>query len=408
MADVLDGNFELEEAWSRLAGASASARAAGAPRIPTVDLNGNAQRLEIDQSGGGANAIPIRVGETYSLGLSLAYELDLFGRIDSALKSARLEEAATASDVQATALALSGRATDAWILAVQNRSLARLVEEQIEVGEQLLQVTENRFGTGAGTVLDVLQQKRLLAATRAELPRFLGEAERAVHTLNTLSGRAPRSADLGPTDLPDALPALPPMPKLDVPSTLLTLRPDVVAALRRVERSDRDVASAIANRYPRLSLSASYNFDGNELSALFDRTISSIVGSLALPLIDGQTRRAEVDRQRAALDGAVASLQGTILTALQEVEDALSVEQRSAARLRTLEEQAKIATDEVAQARRRYVGGVETYLQVLAAIQNLQTLERLLLTERADLLRNRASLLRALGGVWLDDIQSDS
>ena len=408
VADVLGGNFELDEAWSRLASAGASARAAGAPRMPSVDLNGSAQRLEIDQSGGGANAIPIRLGETYSLGLSLAYEFDLFGRIDSALKSARLEEAATAADVQATALALTGRATDAWILAVQNRSLARLVEEQIEVGEQLLAVTENRFGTGAGTVLDVLQQKRLLAATRAELPRFLGEAERAVHTLNTLSGRAPRSEELRPDSLPNRLPILPAMPELDVPSTLLTLRPDVVAALRRVERSDRDVASAIAARYPRLSLSASYNFDSNQLSALFDRTISSIVGSLALPLIDGQSRRAEVARQRAALDGAVANLQGTILTALQEVEDALSLEQRGTERIFTLEEQARIASDEVAQARRRYVGGVDTYLQVLAAIQNLQALERQLLTERADILRSRASLLRALGGVWLDEISTDS
>ena len=408
MEGVLGDNFELEEAWSRLASASASARAAGAPRIPTIDLSGSAQRFEIDQSGGGANQIPLRLGEAYSLGPSLSYEFDLFGRIDSALKSARLEEAATAADVQATALALTGRATDAWLLAVQNRSLARLVEEQIKVGEQLLQITENRFATGSGSVLDVLQQKRQLAATRAELPRFLGAAERAIHTLNTLSGRAPKGPYPLTNNLPDKLPALSPLPQLDVPEALLNLRPDVVAALRRVERSDRDVASAIAARYPRLSLSANYNFDGSELSALFDRTISSIVGSIALPLIDGGTRRAEVARQRAALDGAVAALQRTILTALQEVEDALSLEQRGTQRLLALEEQFRIASDEVAQAERRYVGGVDTYLQVLSAIQSFQALERQLLTERADVLGSRASLLRALGGVWLDEISPES
>lgn len=402
---VLMGNFELDEAWSRLASASASARAANAPRIPSIDLNGNAQRLEIDQNGGGSSALPIRVGEAYSLGLSLNYEFDLFGRINSTLQSARLGEAATAADVQATALALTGSATDAWISAVENRSLARLVSEQIELDEQLLQVTQNRFATGAGTALDVLQQKRLLEATRAELPRFLGEAERAVHTLNTLSGRAPKSEELTPFDLPDRLPELQPMPTLDVPSALLTLRPDVVAALRRVEMSDRNVATAIAARYPRLALNANYNFDGNELSALFDRTISTIVGSLVVPLIDGASLRAEVAVQRAALDGNIASLQQTILTALLEIEDALSLEQRGTQRISTLESQASIGRDEVAQAERRYVGGVDSYLDVLNAIQTLQALERELLTERASVLRSRASLLRALGGAWLDTIE---
>ncbi|QDV05794.1 putative efflux pump outer membrane protein TtgC precursor [Planctomycetes bacterium Poly30] len=403
--DVLGSNLELSEAWSRLAQASASSWAAGAPRIPTLDLAASVQRQEIRQSGGGTAALPVRTGYVYNLGPSLSYEVDLFGRIDSALKAARLEEAATAADVQATALALTGRATDAWILAVQNRALSRLVRDQIGVGEQLLKVTENRFGTGSGSVLDVLQQKRQLQSTRAELPNFEGAAERAVHTLNTLSGRAPRDPELSGQDLPSTLPGLPPLPELDVPTALLTLRPDVVAALRRVERSDRNVASAIAARYPRLSLTASYRFDGSELSALFDRTFNNIVANLALPLLDGGTRRAEVARQRAILEGAIATLQRTILTALQEVEDALSREQRGVQRLHALEEQYTIASDELAQARRRYVGGVDTYLQVLSAVQNLQTLERQLLNDRAAVLQARAALLRALGGAWLDDLQ---
>lgn len=405
VAGVLEGNFELTEAWARLAQASASSWSAGAPRIPNINLESSVQRLEIEQHGGGPANLPVRVGEAYNLGPTLSYELDLFGRIDSALQSARLQEAATAADVRATALALSGQATNAWIVAVQNRALTQLVRDQIGVGEQLLLVTENRFGTGSGSVLDVLQQKRQLQSTRAELPNFEGAAERAMHTLNTLSGRAPRDPALAELGLPTSLPELPELPALDVPTALLTLRPDIIAALRRVEASDRDVASAIAARYPRLSLSASYKFDGSELSALFERTINSVVANLALPILDGGTLRAEVARQSAALDQSVAALQRTILTALQEVEDALSTERRGVERLRALEEQYRIATDELAQARRRYVGGVDTYLQVLSAVQNLQTLQRQLLNDRATVLQSRAALLRALGGAWLDELQ---
>ncbi|MDC0585310.1 TolC family protein, partial [Planctomycetota bacterium] len=147
---VLDGNYELRQAWSRLRQSEASARAAGAPRIPSLDATASARYQEIQQSGNGGFNIPIRTGETYSLGLSLGYEVDLFGRIDSTLKAARLEEAATAADVRATGLALSGRAVDAWLTIVERSALTDLVGEQVVAGEQLLELTEARFAT-AGT-----------------------------------------------------------------------------------------------------------------------------------------------------------------------------------------------------------------------------------------------------------------
>ncbi len=403
VARTLDGSFELQEAWSRLAQAEASARISGAARFPTLDANGSAQQQRIDTSGStSAGGIPIRLGETYSLGASLGYELDLFGRIAAGAASARLEGAAAEADVRATALTLSGRAVDAWLTLVENRALLDLARQQVAVGDQLLEVTRNRFAAGTGAVLDVLQQQRQLEATRAELPRFEGEIERAQHLLNVLAGRAPRSAWSGRLrEEPRTLPALPPLGDLRAPVELLDRRPDLVAALRRVERADRDVAVAIADRYPRLSLSGSYNFDGNAIEDIFDRTIRSIAGSLVFPLIDGGRRRAELDRQKAALEGSIAALQGAFVVALQEVEDALSVERRGLERVATLELQATTASQEVEQATRRYVGGVGGYLVVLTAIQNEQTLQRQLVSERAGVLRGRAQLLRALGGPYM-------
>lgn len=395
----LDGNLELEAAWARLAQANAAADAARAPRFPTVDLGASAQRFEIDQSGGGANQIPIRLGETYSLGPSLSYEIDLFGRIGAQAASARLNAEATRFDAHATALALTGRVTDAWLTAVENAALAALLDRQIETGEQLLDLTRTRFSNGAGSALDVLQQQRLLESTRAEAPRFLGALERAQNQLAVLAGSSP-TGQLPPA--PDALPVLPPFPDLDVPAALFEKRPDVVAAYLRIRSIDREVAAAIAARYPRLSLNASYNFDANEIELLWDRTISSIVANLTLPLIDGGSRRAEVRRQRARLDESVAAFGQAFLTSLQEVEDAISLERRGVERVEALLRQREISTAEAAQARSRYVGGAGTYLQVLTAVQNEQALDRLILTERAAVLRARAQLLRALGGAWQD------
>ncbi|MEM6674903.1 MAG: efflux transporter outer membrane subunit [Planctomycetota bacterium] len=399
---ALEGNFELRQAWARLREASALSRIAGAPRYPTLDLNVSGTFQEITQLSGDAANIPIRTGEFYSLGLALGYEVDLFGRIDSELKAARLEEIATAADVRATGLLLSGSAADAWISIVEQSALEDLVDEQIEVGRQLLEVTENRFATGSGSALDVLQQRRQLEGTRAEAPRVEGEGERARHQLAVLAGRPPRDTIV---DAPRRLPDLPPLPPLDVPAALLRHRPDVAAAARRVESADANVAAALADRYPRLTLSANFSFDAAEIADLFDRTIELIAASLATPLVDGGRRRAEVERRRAVLEGAMDAFQLAFLTALQEVEDALSLERRGVERLAVLESQATIAREELVQARLRYAGGVDTYLQVLAAVQNLQLLERELVTERAGLLRARSQLHRALGGAWTDQLE---
>ena len=165
------------------------------------------------------------------------------------------------------------------------------------------------------------------------------------------------------------------------------------------------MAAAIAARYPRLDLSAAYNFDANELADIFDRTISSIAANVVGPIVDGGARRAEVDRQRAVLEGAIDGLNQSILAALQEVEDALSLERRGLERIAVLELQESLAAEELIQARLRYAGGVESYLEVLAAVQTEQALQRLLITERAGVLRARAQLLRALGGSWTESLE---
>ena len=179
----------------------------------------------------------------------------------------------------------------------------------------------------------------------------------------------------------------------------------MIAAGLRVESADASVAAAIAARYPRLDLSAAYNFDANELADIFDRTISSIAANVVGPIVDGGARRAEVDRQRAVLEGAIDGLNQSILAALQEVEDALSLERRGLERIAVLELQETLAAEELIQARLRYAGGVESYLEVLAAVQTEQALQRLLITERAGVLRARAQLLRALGGSWTEDLE---
>ena len=152
-------------------------------------------------------------------------------------------------------------------------------------------------------------------------------------------------------------------------------------------------------------MTANFNFDANELREILDRTISTVIGNLTLPLVDGGSRRGEVARSRARLLESIHAFSQSFLLALQEVEDSLSLERRGLERIALFESQRTFAAQEVEQARRRYSGGIDSYLGVLAAVQNLQALDRLMIGERAAVLRARAQLLRALGGGWATELQ---
>ncbi|MEL6712912.1 MAG: TolC family protein, partial [Planctomycetota bacterium] len=146
----------------------------------------------------------------------------------------------------------------------------------------------------------------------------------------------------------------------------------------------------------------SYNFDATDAADLFDRTIQTLVGNLTLPLTDGGALRAEAERARAELAGALATYNQSFLVALREVEDALSVERRGVEFEGALERQLEIGRAEIDQARRAFAGGRSNYLPVLDAVRSVQTLERQLVTQRVANLRARGQLLRALGGATED------
>ncbi len=399
----LGGGLDLRSAWARLRQARASLRAAGAPRFPALEgtARGSSQTIETSGGSGGMGQDFFNgPTESYSAGVTASYEVDLFGRIASAARAAEFEMLATQDDVAATALALAASAVEAWLDAAVARDQIELVEEQVRVSEELLEVTEQRFGFGSGNALAVLQQRRQLAGTRAELPPLRSALERAEYRLAVLAGLPPGSPEVADARL-GGLPGLPEMPRVGAPSQLLERRPDLRAALLRVSSADVNVAQAIAERYPRLSLSAGFQFNAFTFGELLDRTIWNIAGNLVGPLIDGGARRAEVARREAVLEAAVLNLNATLLTALREVEDALSLETSANERLSVLEEQTELARAELAQAQQRYVSGVDTYLQVLSAVQVLQQLERQVLQERGERLQNRVLLHRALGGEWM-------
>lgn len=383
---ALSNNFSLTVAWERLMAARAIAQRERAALYPQLD---------------GLAGAEIRDGSDVdertevSLGLEASYEVDLWGRIESAAEAERLRASATAADYRTAAISLSSQVALTWYQLAEARLQLELIGSQVETNETVLEVLKLRFGVGQSGSADVLRQRQLVEATREQLVVASARVEVFEHQLAVLEGRAPQGMDNPPGAL---LPELPPTPATGLPADLLQRRPDVRGAFLQLAAADEDIAVAVTDQYPRINLAASISTAAENPSGLFSEWLASLAGDLVTPLFDGGQRRAELERTEAVRRQRLAEYGQTVLTAFQEVEDALAQEAYEDRRITSIERQLTISRSTLRQLRTQYFKGAADFIDVLAALREQQDLERSLLASRLNRVSFRIALYRALAG----------
>lgn len=389
MKQALSRNLELQAAAARIAQAEAAFRQAGGQLLPQVTADGSfgTRWILADADDASSNR------ETSAdLGGLLDWELDLWGRLRAARDARRLEREATVADWQGARLLLSVAVAETYFELLEQQRQLRLLEEQIEAGQTLLDLTELRFGQAQSSVVDVLQQREQLAATKTLVPIVEGRLRQLQYALDVLLGRAPGTGSAVPER---KVPVPPTLGEIGVPMDLWRQRPDLLAAMNRVVALDREVAEAIADRLPRVSLRTGLSSLG---SPRIDTIVANALAAVAAPLIDGGVRQAEIAKRRAALQEALATLSNAYLEAVRDVETALALERAQGKHLHLLEEQLDTAQSLLRESRNRYRQGLTDYLPVLTALVTVQRLERDRITSRREWLSARIALHRALGG----------
>ena len=421
MGVALEKNLDVKQSWNRLAQASAVYVINRAGQLPALRINSGAsitqttdrkplsasqQFIDIAESLG----VPVIDGdlttENIIVGGGLSYELDIWRRVNSLKASARSNLSATFEDVQATAFLVSASVVDAWLSVRQQVELLKLVREQLSANRTQLELLELRLSVGQATALDVLQQRQQVAATEAEIPSMASVLDTQQHRLQILLGQNPMGGLVSTNAV--VLPEFTPLPGIGTPLDLLNARPDLRAARNRIEAADHDVAVAVAERLPRLTLNLTYDFQANELAGPFNRQIASLLGNLTGPIFEGGRRKAEVRRRQAILEERLNRYTQLFINALLEVENALVQERRQNELIFALEKQIGHARLSLEEARARYVNGLNDYLPVLTSLQTTQVLERRLIMERRRRLTFRSNLLRAIGGVWSESLETQS
>ncbi|MBW2370052.1 MAG: efflux transporter outer membrane subunit [Deltaproteobacteria bacterium] len=395
---ALKNNLDLSQAFSRLRQLEAIAQKSRSVRLPRVSLSGSASR---SRQLGAAGEV---TGNSYSLSVAAGYEVDLWRRLASAADAREFEAWATAEDINSLYLTISARVADFYYLIVAQRAQLELVDRTVAARTDTLDLVETRFREGMAPALDLYQARQNLAGVGTRRPGIEASLARSAHALSILLASYPNPGIGGDlAALPDMASAFP----AGLPSQLLIRRPDIRAQLLRVSAADRDIGVAVADRFPSVNLLADAGKVGTDFGTSLSATIWSMAGNLAMPIIDWGGRKAEVARTEAVFAEQLAEYQQTVLTAFREVEDALVNNRTDMETIHRLEIQADAAESAMRLSTDRYLDGLSDYLPVLDAQTRHFDVESALLSARQQLISDRISLARALGGNWVNPASDD-
>jgi NodT family efflux transporter outer membrane factor (OMF) lipoprotein len=392
-------NFTLQAAAARIGSAIALARIAGADRLPQLGAGGQATRqkqvfvgLEIP----GFDGVLTSTTTTLGLSLDVTWEIDLWGRVRSAQSAALADVQAEEADYRGARLSLEGQVAKTYFAAVESRRQIELSRRALESYRTTTSRIQDRFQRGLRPALDVALARTAETAAEAALRAREEEHAAASRQLDVLAGRYPS----GKTSLAEALPELPPPIPAGLPSELVTRRPDLASAERRLAAAGLRVAEARAALYPRLSLTGSGGQTSNELKDLLDGdfTVWRVGANLLQPLFQGGRLRANVDLARARSEEVLALYAAQALRAFGEVESALAAEAIVAAREAALRQGLADARNALDQAERRYLAGLTDLLTLQESQRRLYEIESQIFAVARRRLETRVNLHLALGG----------
>ena len=394
VAQGLNDNYSLQAAWERLAASRAVAEQQASGRYPTLNVSAGRSRRWQESSASATTS------DSWSAGLSTEYELDFWGRVSALDKQGLLTAQATEAAGRTQANTTANGIVQAWYGWVYQQQLIDLLEQQTLRVEQSLKATESRFRRGLVVRADVWQQQQLLESLSADISEARRQQQLQSQQLAVWSGQSRwLSLDGVDAEVLEALsnstfPTIDGVP--DVPLRALKDRPDVQQAWFALQANNAGLAVAVANRYPRLTLSASYSGSAPQWQDVFDNWIANLAGNLVLPLLDGGSRKATVRQREAQVREAVASYQQTLLEAIREVRAAQTNEAGILQQIHSLENRLDLARKTEANQQSRYLRGVVNLLQLITAQRSVLTLEQQLLAARWQQLQRRIQLFKAV------------
>ena len=405
VGDALAHNTDVRVAAANLARARAVLEEQRGARLPTTDLGAQYARQQTSTGATGiagpvANPQTFRF-DSFHLGFDASYEVDLFGGITRGIEAARGDAQAAQAQLDVARVSVAAETTRAYVSACSNAGQRLVAEETAQLQQKTLDLTKTLFSAGRGTQRDVERADVLFAQTRATIPTFEAERRASLYALAVLTGLPPGQVDAAA----DAC-VSPPRITTELPvgdgAALIARRPDVRSAERSLAADTARIGVAVADLYPKISLLGGIGLNATRGSQLFKS--SAVTYSLG-PLISWSfpnqaIARARIRETRAGADASLATFDGKVLGALEEVEQALA--RYSGALDRNAELHRAVRSSEAAAklSQLRFDYGADSFLLLIQAERDRADARAALAQSEAAVSDAQVSLFKALGGGW--------
>ena len=343
---------------------------------------------------------------TYSAGLSLNWELDLFGRLRRSNEAARAQLMASEDNARAVMSSLVASVATTWFQLRELDAEVQIINETIRSQEASLALVQSLMRNGVASGAEEQQAISQLATTRAQLPVALRDRAQIENFLQFLLGNPPREMT---RSQPPTFIVVPPDIPVGLPAQLLDRRPDVRALENNLRTATAQIGVAEASRFPYLSigLTSFFGIISPELARIFDsdepgQEVFAVGPNAEMPIFQSGAGNANVAAARAIRAQAELDYRSGVLQALREVADSLVATQQVRELIQQNEVRTGAATETLRLQRMRYRAGVISYIEVLDAERQLFSSQIDLARAKLSQLESYVDLYRALGGGWSD------
>jgi NodT family efflux transporter outer membrane factor (OMF) lipoprotein len=394
-------NQNIRQAFENFMEARALVREARSQYFPTVSVGGSYTRSRSSANVSSSAASSTSAGkqtQVFDLPADVSWEPDLWGKVRNAVRASQYTAQLTAADLENERLTEQASLAEYFFEIHGQDALQKILDNTVDDDKKAVEVVQAAYDTGVGDQISVVEAKATLesaqsAAINLEIARAQYE-----HAIATLIGQPASTFSIPVEPRTSVPPAIP----VSLPSQLLERRPDVAAAERNMAAANAQIGVAYAAFYPALTLSATGGMESSAIKHILDwpSRFWSVGPSISETVYDGGLRRATVNQYIATYNANVAAYRQSVLTAFQQVEDALAAVHILPQQIQRQQEAVDSSQTFLKLELGRYDTGIDPYIDVVTAQTTLLANQQSLATLQVQHMISSVQLIEALGGGW--------
>ena len=400
-------NTDVAQAIGRLRQAREALVQSRASLLPTVSGSTGYQRNENLRGGGRSFTLPdgtvVDTGgggtNNFSVGLSASYQVGLFGEVRRTVEASRAQYEASGFDYATVLLSVESEIARNYVLARAYQAQLANARASLAIQDDNLEIAGFRVQAGLVSSLDQEQARSQRAQTAATIPQLEQQYNAAVSRVGVLTGQAPGAlkAQLAAVR---PIPVAPAVIGVGIPADALRQRPDIRSAERALAAATARIGVAKAALYPALAITGNINTNATSIGNIGDAITGGLFAGLTQAIFNGGRLRSQVRTQEAATDVALANYRGTVLLALEDIENAIAALQSAQARTREFTVALDAANTSAILSRSQYRSGLTDFTTLNQQEAALLSARNGLTQARSDAAAAQIALYVALGGGW--------